>query len=125
MDVKSKVLIVDDDDVILGMYKERLKAAKLEVLEARDGEKGLEVAFGEVPDLILLDLFLPKKGGLSLLEILKSNPHTMHIPVIILTAYPREEYKQKGMRNGASAFLSKSDTKPGEVVEKIKELINK
>lgn len=120
---KPKVLIVEDDKPILEMYQERFKKEKMQVITASDGEKALELALRELPNVILLDLLLPKKGGLSVLEVLKSQPETKDIPVAILTAYPRDEYRDKGLRNGATLFLSKSETMPGEVVDKIKEIM--
>ena len=121
---KTKVLIVEDDKPLRDMYLERFKSEKMEVITAEDGEEAVEVALREVPDIILLDLFLPKKGGLSVLEVLKTQPATREIPVIILTAYPREEYREKSLRNGAVYFLSKSDTVPADVVDKVKEVIS-
>lgn len=123
MDKKPKILIVEDDKAILEMYVERFKKEKMEVITAEDGEQALEKALREVPNAILLDLLLPKKGGLSVLEVLKSQPETRDIPVVIATAYPRDEYRQKSERNGAVKFLSKADTMPGEVVEKVKEVM--
>jgi len=124
MSEKPKILIVEDDEPLRSMYTERFKNEKMEVITAEDGEEAIEVALREIPSVILLDLFLPKKGGLSVLEILKTQPETREIPVLILTAYPRDEYRDKGLRTGAVQFLSKSETVPGEVVEKVKEVLN-
>lgn len=121
---KPKVLIVEDDRPLQEMYLERFKKEAMEVVTADDGEQATEVALRELPSVILLDLLLPKKGGLSVLEILKSQPATRDIPVIIMTAYPRDEYKEKSVRDGAVMFISKSDTTPGEVVEKVKQILN-
>lgn len=123
MTKKKKVLIVEDDKAIQEMYQERFKKEKMELLLADDGEMALEMALRELPNVILLDLYLPKKGGLSVLEILKSQPETRDIPVVVLTAYPRDEYREKSQRNGATLFLSKSEIMPGEVVEKVKEVM--
>ena len=123
MDKKPKILIVEDDEALRSMYVERFQKEKFDVVSVINGEDAVEVALREVPTIVLLDLFLPKKGGLSVLEVLKSQPATRDIPVVILTAYPREEYKDKSIRDGATLFLSKSDVVPGEVVEKVKEII--
>lgn len=124
MDKKKKVLIVEDDESLRDMYVERFKKENFEVVTASNGQDAIDIALREIPSIILLDLLLPKKGGLAVLEILKSQPPTREIPVIILTAYPREEYREKSTRNGAVMFLSKSDTVPGEVVEKVKEVLS-
>lgn len=123
MNKKKKVMIVEDDEPLREMYKERFKRENFDVVTVSNGQDAIDVALREIPSIILLDLLLPKKGGLAVLEILKSQPPTRDIPVIILTAYPREEYREKSARNGAVLFLSKSDTVPGEVVEKVKEAI--
>jgi len=125
MSKARRILLVEDDEPLRGMYKERFSKENFQVMTAENGEEAIEVALREVPELILLDLFLPKKGGLSTLEVLKSQPATRNIPVIILTAYPREEYREKGMRDGAIMFISKSEMVPGEVVEKVKEVLNR
>jgi len=120
---KKKILIVEDDKAILEMYLERFKNENFDVIEAVDGEDAMEKAIRENPNVIILDLLLPKKGGLSVLEVLKSQPGTKDIPVVIMTAYPRDEYREKSIRNGAALFLSKSETMPGELVEKVKSII--
>lgn len=123
MMAKMTILIVDDDPQMRGLYRDRFKEAGFEILEAGNGEDGLEVALSRKPAAILLDLMMPKKGGLGALEVLKTMPETKDIPVIILTAYPVDEYKDKSLRWGAVYFLSKSETMPGDIVEKIRGLI--
>lgn len=123
MATKPTLLIVDDDPEMRGLYKSRFSEAGFQILEAGNGEDGLEVALSQKPSAILLDLMMPKKGGLGALEILKTMPETKDIPVIILTAYPVDEYKDKSLRWGAVHFLSKSETMPGDLVEKVKALL--
>jgi CheY-like chemotaxis protein len=96
----------------------------MDVVTCESGENAIDMALREMPNIILLDLFLPKKGGLAILEVLKSQPATRNIPVVVLTAYPREEYREKSMRNGAKLFLSKSDIVPLDLVEKVKEILS-
>ncbi|MEK7460923.1 MAG: response regulator [Patescibacteria group bacterium] len=124
MATKPTLLIIDDDPEMRGLYRDRFKEAGFEILEASNGEDGLEIALSQQPSAILLDVMMPKKGGLGVLEILKTMPATKDIPVLILTAYPADEYKEKSLRYGAMSFLSKSETMPGDIVEKVKVLLS-
>ena len=117
------IVLVEDDSQLLAMYKERFQKEKFIVATASDGENAILVVNREKPDIVLLDLMLPKKGGINVLQIIKSNPETSNIPVVILTAYPQDEYKNAVKRSGAVEFISKSETMPGEVVEKVKKII--
>jgi CheY-like chemotaxis protein len=123
MSAKPTILIIDDDPEIRGLYKDRFTEAGFEVLEAGNGDDGLELALSQPPQAILLDMMMPKKGGLGVLEILKTMPATKDIPVIVLTAYPADEYKEKSTRWGAIHFFSKAETMPGDIVEKVKALL--
>lgn len=120
---KYRILVVDDDKTLREMYSDRLKHDGYEVLTATNGDEGLEIALTEQPDVILLDLMMPKKGGLGVLEVLKSQPTTVKIPVMILTAYPEDEYREKSSRAGAAHFIAKSETTPAEVVAKVEALL--
>ena len=117
------IVIVEDDSTLSKMYEERFKTEKFIVSVAKDGEEAINKINTEKPDIILLDLMLPKRGGLGVLQILKTLPQTKDIPVIILTAYTQDDYKKAAKINGAVEFLSKSETMPVEVVEKVKKII--
>lgn len=123
MVAKPKILIIDDDPTLQEMYRARFRKAKFEVLQAANGDQGIIMAFETKPDVILLDLMMPIKGGLGVLDVLKSMPATRDTPIVILTAYPSDEYHQKGTRSGAALFLSKSEVMPGDVVAKIQALL--
>lgn len=119
------IVIVEDDENLAKMYEERFKAEKFIVVLARDGEEAIQVINEEKPDMILLDLMLPKKGGIGVIQILKSNPVTKDIPVLVLTAYPQDEYKKLAMDDGATDFMSKAEVMPAKVVERVKEILAK
>jgi DNA-binding response OmpR family regulator len=118
-----KILLVEDDEILREMYKTRFLKERFEVLTAGDGKTGLELAMAKIPDIILLDLMLPERGGIGVLQILKSRVDTKNIPVIILTSYPRQEYKLLAEKYGAKMFLSKVETEPGKLMDIIKDLI--
>lgn len=120
---KEKILIVEDDKALREMYQLRLSINGYDVLEAGDGEEGLDLAIKEKPDLILLDIMMPKMSGMDVLDILKSTPETKDIPVVVLTALTEESVKAKGLVYGAEDYLVKSQTMPGQVVEKIEAVL--
>jgi CheY-like chemotaxis protein len=121
-----KVLIADDDPTLAGMYKAQLEEEFFEVVLAADGEEALEVAHRERPDIILLDVLMPKKTGEEVIIELKNDPATVDIPVIILTnlggkitsANDAEEF-------GADDFIIKSESEPRAVVNAIKKVLEK
>lgn len=122
---KEKILIVEDDKSLREMYQLRLSINGYDVIEGGDGEEGLDLAIKEKPDLILLDIMMPKMSGMDVLDILKSTPETKDIPVIVLTALTEENVKAKGLVYGAEDYLVKSQTMPGQVVEKIEGILSK
>lgn len=121
----NKVLIVDDDQTLCDMYAERLKAEGFEVAVAHNGEEGTAKAIEFMPDVILLDIMMPKVNGFNTLEILKSTEQTKNIPVFLLTALIQEENKRRGIQSGAEDYIIKSETMPGAIIEKIKAVIKK
>lgn len=124
-DGKERILIVEDDKALREMYQLRLSINGYDVLEAKDGEEGLDTAIKEKPDLILLDIMMPKMSGMDVLDILKSTPETKDIPVIVLTALNEESVRSKGLVYGADDYLVKAQTMPGKVVEKIEAILSK
>ncbi|MBI4175272.1 response regulator [Candidatus Berkelbacteria bacterium] len=121
--MKPTILIIDDDPEIRKLYQARFKAAHFVVHLASNGDDGVKTALSEKPAVILLDLMMPVKGGLGALDILKTMPETRNIPIVIVTAYPVDEYRAKSDRSGAALFLSKAETPPGEVVAKIQKIL--
>jgi len=117
-----KVLIIDDEQLILDMYSERIKEAGYEVLTALDGQKGAEIAQNEHPDVILLDIIMPKYNGLDVLRDLKADDKTKDIPVYLLTNLPQEASGEKAKQLGASGYLVKAENEPEMVVQLLKGL---
>jgi DNA-binding response OmpR family regulator len=104
---KKRILIVEDDAAIRAMLRKRLEANAYEVLDAEDGEEGLALARQEKPDLILLDLMLPKRDGYSVCRLLKFDQRYRHIPVVMLTARAQEKDRRLGQQTGADAYVTK------------------
>ena len=117
MEDEVTVLLIEDDAVAAEMYRSRLVADGYTVIVASDGESGLSIAQSESPDLIYLDLRLPKKDGLQVLEQLRASDATATTPVVILTNGGEPELRARGVELGALEFLIKSDTTPAALVE--------
>ena len=118
MEEEVRVLLIEDDRASADMYCARLTADGYTVTVAGDGQEGLELAGRELPDLIYLDLRLPKKDGFEVLQQLRAGGPTAAIPVIILTNYGEPELRARGLELGALEFLVKSDTTPAALAEK-------
>jgi diguanylate cyclase len=119
----KKILIIEDEETLRHSLSEYLTEEKFEALMAPDGEVGLEMAKKEMPDLIILDIILPKVDGLKVLEEIKKDPKTNKIPVILLTNLESAEDIQKAFEKGATTYLVKSDYKLEDIVKKIKETL--
>lgn len=123
-DKKVKVLIVDDDAFLSGIYATKLELEGFQVVSARDGEEGLKAAMREKPDLILLDVLMPKLDGFEVLKRLKAEAEFKATPVIMLTNLGQKEDIEKGLADGAVDYLIKAHFVPAEAVDKIKKVLN-
>jgi len=121
----KSVLLVDDDLTLREMYSERLKADGFTVEMAKDGEEALQKAKDIHPNVILLDIMMPKINGLDVLKQLKAQDETKDIPVLILTALVQDRERLESATRGADGYIVKSETMPGEVVNKIKAVLEK
>jgi len=122
-DKKIHLLVVEDDDFLVKMYDSGLTKEGFQVSTAEDGEAGVTTA-GEVkPDLILLDLILPKMDGFSCLEKLKENPATKRIPVVILSNLGQDSDIKRGLEMGAEDYLIKTDYTVKQVGEKVRKIL--
>lgn len=120
----AKILLVDDDALLVRMYQKKLENDGYIVATADDGETALQKVSELKPDLILLDIMMPKLNGLDVLAILKENQATANIPVILLTNVGgSDEDAQRGLEMGAVAYLVKASNRPKAVVEKVKEIL--
>ena len=120
----SKILYVEDNEDNIYMLSRRLKRKGFDLIIARDGQEGVEAAEKEVPDLILMDLSLPKLDGWGATKALKNNKKTQHIPIIALSAHAMQEHKESALEAGCNDY----DTKPVEfarLLSKIEEQLAK
>jgi DNA-binding response OmpR family regulator len=120
----AKILLIDDDALLVRMYQSKLVEDGFEVEVATDGEPGLKKAIEIKPDLILLDVMMPTVNGIQVLKKLKEYEFTKNIPVILLTNVGgSEEDVEKGLSLGAVAYLVKASYTSKEVIQKIKEVL--
>jgi CheY-like chemotaxis protein len=122
MDKKLKILIVEDDKLLRGVYVNVFKDANFEVIEAEDGIDGLDKATTENPDVIFTGIMMPRMDGFTMTESLKKNVSTAEIPVLISSHMGREEDRQRANMLGVKFFAIKGFTSPKELVEKTKSL---
>ena len=120
---KQKVLVVEDDEFLLELYSTKLKMEGFQVFSAGDGERGLRLAKEKKPDLVLLDIVLPKIDGLEVLRKLKKDGETAYIPIVLLTNLSQKDEVSEGLKAGAEDYLIKAHFMPSEVVDKIKKIL--
>lgn len=122
---KKVILVVDDDPMLLTLYKRMFANKGLEVLLAQDGQEGLEMIQQEKPDFVILDIRMPKFDGIDVLKIMRSKEELKNIPVIMLTNYGRDEYRQATEKLGIVDFLVKTNINPSGLVKRVAEYLSK
>ncbi len=120
----SKILLVDDDKILVEMYKLKLEHAGFDVETAADGQDGLNKIRNLQPDLILLDLLLPKISGKELLDKIRFDDEVKKIPVAILSNLDNPNIKSDLLRKGVVGYFVKSELLPDQVVERVKEILD-
>lgn len=120
-----KILLVEDDAFLAGMYVTKLNLEGFNVTLASDGEEGLTLIKKDHPDIVLLDIVLPKKDGFDVLKEIRTDSKMDNVRIIMLTNLGQREDVSKGLKLGADDYLIKAHFMPSEVVEKIKTLVKK
>ena len=117
----KKILAVDDQPSIVRLIQINLQKAGYEVITAADGEEGLEKFYAERPDLVILDVIMPRRDGFDVLRTIKSDPETQHTPVIMLTVKAQDADIFEGLTEGAELYLPKpfSPTELVSLVERV------
>lgn len=116
----ARILLVEDDDALAGIYMTRLEAEGFETKRVNNGEDALATALEFRPDLVLLDVMMPKVSGFEVLDIIRNTPETANLKVIMLTALGQEGDKQRASELGADDYLVKSQVVITDVVARIK-----
>ncbi len=116
----KRVLFVEDDDALAGVYLVRLQAEGLEVKRVANGEEALAAATAYKPDLVLLDVMMPKVSGFDVLDILRNTPETANLKVIMLTALSQDADRKRAEQLGVDDYLVKSQVVISDVIARIK-----
>ena len=122
-DQPRRILLVEDDRFLRKAAETTLKQQGYTVITAADGEEALRVARSAPPDLILLDVIMPKLNGFQVLDALKKDPTTAHVPVIILSNLGQDRDVQQAMEAGATAYFIKADLSLQALVQRVGETL--
>jgi DNA-binding response OmpR family regulator len=120
----KRILLVEDDDALANVYLMRLQAEGFETRRVANGEEALAAALSYKPDLVVLDVMMPKVSGFDVLDILRNTPETANLKVIMLTALSQDSDKDRADSLGADDYLVKSQVVIADVIERIKHHLN-
>ncbi|HUH14906.1 MAG TPA: response regulator [Gaiellaceae bacterium] len=121
--MRPKIMICDDEEVLRTLVRASLERDDYEVVEARDGHEAVEVALAELPQLVLLDMMMPGRSGVEVLEHLRAEPAIAATPVIMLTARTQENDRAAANEAGATVFLPKPFS-PSELARVVRETLD-
>ncbi len=117
----KKILLIEDEKILSAMYQDKFTEAGFEVSATFEAKEGLEIAKKEKPDLIILDILLPRENGVYFLTELRKDLEISSIPVVVFSNYDDPETKKKSIQLGAKEYLIKTNYTPQEIVKKIKD----
>ena len=120
----KKILLVEDDDSLASVYLTRFEAEGFTVKRVPNGEDALAATLEYHPDLILLDVMMPRVSGFDVLDILRNTPETANVQVVMLTALSQESDKQRAIDLGVDDYLVKSQVVIADVVDRVKHHLN-
>ncbi len=121
---KQRILLVEDDGFLASIYAQKLEVEGYDVSFATNGEDGLKLAQKDHPDLILMDILMPKMDGFEMLERLKAEDATKTIPVLVLSNLGQKEDVERCIKLGAAGYVIKAHSLPHETVKRIKEILH-
>jgi len=122
---KPIIILIEDEEMLSDMYETKFAKEGYVIKKALEGETGLVLVKEEKPDLILLDIIMPKLDGFSVLKKIKEDLKTKDVPVVLLTNLGQDEDIKKGMKLGAVGYLVKANLTPSQVLDKVKEYLKK
>ncbi len=121
MNPPKRILLVEDDDALANVYVTRLQAEGFDARRVNNGEEALSAALNYHPDLVLLDVMMPKVSGFDVLDILRHTPETANLKIIMLTALSQESDKERARAMGVDDYLVKSQVVIADVIDKIRQ----
>ena len=116
----SRILLVEDDDALANVYVNRLQAEGFDVRRVANGEDALAKALSYQPELVLLDVMMPKVSGFDVLDILRNTPETANLKIIMLTALSQESDQERAKSLGVDDYLIKSQVVIADVIDRIR-----
>lgn len=119
----SKVLIIEDDPPYRKIYKRKFEVSGYTVEVAEDGVEGIEKMRSFKPDVVFVDLMMPKMDGFQVIDTAKADPELQAIPIVVLTNLSTSDDADKVLQKGAVAILVKSDTEPNAIIAKAAEIL--
>ena len=122
--MEKKILLIEDEKYLFEMYKMKLEQGKYKVLVAIDGEEGMNIAKKEKPDLILLDLVLPRMNGYEFLRKIRKDPKLKKTKIYILSNLGQDEEIEQGFKEGADGYMIKTNLTPKQLLENIGEIFS-
>src|SRR5580704_12029092 len=117
---QKRILLVEDDDALANVYVMRLQAESFDVRRVANGEEALAAALNYKPDLVLLDVMMPKVSGFDVLDILRNTPETANLKIIMLTALSQQSDKERAESLGVDEYLVKSQVVIADVIDRIR-----
>ncbi len=122
----KKILLIEDDIFLSSLLKNRFQKEGIEIIHSKDGEEAVKVLSTTKPDLILLDIMLPKKSGFEIMEEIRSDPQLQiqDVPIVIISNLGQPEDISKGERLGAAGYLIKAKTSIDDLIEKVKSFLS-
>jgi len=121
----KKILIVEDEEIMINLLQRKLAKEGFEILIARDGEEGLKAMREKPPDIVLLDIIMPKMGGFEVMEEMQKDKELKKIPVIVISNSGQPVELDRAQRLGAKDWLIKTEFDPQEVIDKVIKQIGK
>lgn len=118
----KKILLIEDEKIMVDLLQKKIAMEGYDISVARDGEEGLEMMRNNKPDLILLDIIMPKKGGFDVMEEMQTDKELKEIPIIIISNSGQPVEIDRAKELGVKDFLIKTEFDPQEVIEKIKKI---
>ena len=123
--MSKKILIIEDEDIVIDLLQKKLTNEGYKVDVARDGEEGLEKMRANKPDIVLTDIVMPKKGGFEVLEEMSQDPDLKKIPIIVISNSGQPVELDRAQKLGAKDWLVKTEFDPQEVIDKVVKQIGK
>lgn len=121
----KKILIIEDDEHVSKVYQVKFAKEGYETVFAKNGEEAIIKVSESIPDIIILDLMIPKNDGFFVLEEIKKNPNLQNVPVIVLSNLGQDSDKTRALELGASEYLVKVEHSMQEVMDKVKSYLDK